>query len=98
MSEEYVSVSDLSLTLGGNDILKDINITFTKGCIHGLVGRNGSGKTMLIVTHEMSFARDVSDRVLFMDDGYILEDGTPDEVFNNPKEERTAQFLASFNS
>ncbi len=54
--------------------------------------------TMIIVTHEMSFARDVSDRVLFMDDGYILEDGTPDEVFNNPKEERTAQFLASFNS
>ncbi len=48
MSEEYVSVSDLSLTLGGNDILKDINITFAKGCIHGLVGRNGSGKTMLM--------------------------------------------------
>ena len=49
--------------------------------------------TMIIVTHEMSFARDVSDEVLFMDDGYVLERGTPEEVFDNPKEERTKQFL-----
>lgn len=52
--------------------------------------------TMVIVTHEMSFARDVSDQVLFMDDGYVLEHGSPDEVFGNPKEERTKQFLSSF--
>lgn len=52
--------------------------------------------TMVIVTHEMSFARDVSDQVLFMDQGYVLEHGSPEEVFGNPKEERTKQFLASF--
>ncbi|MDD6572965.1 MAG: amino acid ABC transporter ATP-binding protein [Thermoflexaceae bacterium] len=49
--------------------------------------------TMVIVTHEMDFAREVSDRVLFMDDGLILEQGTPKEVFDNPREERTKQFL-----
>lgn len=49
--------------------------------------------TMVIVTHEMDFAREVSDRVLFMDDGLILEQGTPEEVFDNPREERTRQFL-----
>lgn len=49
--------------------------------------------TMVIVTHEMDFAREVSDRVLFMDDGLILEQGTPQEVFENTREERTKQFL-----
>lgn len=49
--------------------------------------------TMVIVTHEMDFAKEVSDRVLFMDGGYILEQGTPEEVFDNPKNERTKQFL-----
>ena len=52
--------------------------------------------TMIIVTHEMAFARDVSDQVLFMDDGYVLEKGSPEEVFGNPKEERTRQFLSRF--
>lgn len=50
--------------------------------------------TMIIVTHEMSFAKDVSSQVIFMDDGYILEQGTPVDVFDNPKEERTKQFLS----
>ncbi|MGG0657198.1 amino acid ABC transporter ATP-binding protein [Rummeliibacillus pycnus] len=52
-----------------------------------------SGLTMIIVTHEMEFAREVSDRIVFMDKGVIVEDGTPDEVFNNPKHERTKAFL-----
>lgn len=52
--------------------------------------------TMVIVTHEMSFARDVADRVIFMDGGYIVEEGDPKEVIENPKEERTKQFLARF--
>ena len=52
---------------------------------------------MIIVTHEMSFAKDVSNQVIFMDDGYIVERGTPDQVFNNPENERTKQFLAHFN-
>lgn len=49
--------------------------------------------TMVVVTHEMGFAREVADRVVFMDDGYIVEEGTPDEVFGNPREERTRSFL-----
>ncbi len=52
--------------------------------------------TMVIVTHEMSFARDVADRVIFMDGGYIIEEGDPHEVIEHPKEERTKQFLARF--
>ena len=54
--------------------------------------------TMVIVTHEMSFARDVADRVIFMDGGVIVEQGDPKEVINNPKEERTRQFLSRFAS
>ena len=53
-----------------------------------------SGMTMVIVTHEMGFAREVASRVLFMDQGKILESGTPDEVFNHPKNERTQNFLS----
>ncbi len=51
------------------------------------------GMTMVIVTHEMGFAREVADRVLFMDEGMILEEGTPKEVFGNPKNARTQDFL-----
>ncbi|WP_018296362.1 ectoine/hydroxyectoine ABC transporter ATP-binding protein EhuA [Corynebacterium lubricantis] len=53
------------------------------------------GMTMLVVTHEMGFAREVADNVAFMDGGVIVEYGTPDEVLNNPKEERTKAFLSS---
>ena len=53
--------------------------------------------TMIIVTHEMAFARDVSSQVIFMDDGHIAEQGTSDEVFNHPREERTKHFLAGYN-
>ncbi|HBL82333.1 MULTISPECIES: amino acid ABC transporter ATP-binding protein [Congzhengia] len=53
------------------------------------------GMTMAVVTHEMGFARDVADRVIFMCDGKILEENTPDEFFTNPKDERARQFLKS---
>lgn len=53
--------------------------------------------TMIIVTHEMDFARDVSDHVIFMDDGYILEQGTPEQLFDNPQENRTKHFLGHYN-
>ena len=53
-----------------------------------------SGYTMIVVTHEMGFAREVSDRVIFMDGGYIVEEDTPDEIFKNPKQERTKEFLS----
>lgn len=52
--------------------------------------------TMIIVTHEMEFAREVSDHIIFMDDGIILEQGSPDELFNHPKEERTKHFLGHY--
>lgn len=52
--------------------------------------------TMIIVTHEMNFARDVADRVIFMDEGLIVEQGPPEELFGNPKEERTKQFLSRY--
>lgn len=51
------------------------------------------GMTMVVVTHEMGFAREVADRVIFMDGGYIVEEGTPEEIFSHPKEERTISFL-----
>lgn len=53
-----------------------------------------SGLTMLVVTHEMAFARDVSQRVIFMDEGLIAEDGTPEEIFVHPKQPRTREFLS----
>lgn len=52
------------------------------------------GMTMIVVTHEMGFARDVADRVIFMDGGYIVEEGAPEEIFTHPKNERTKSFLA----
>lgn len=51
------------------------------------------GMTMVVVTHEMGFAREVSDRILFMDEGYIMEEGTPEQVFGNPSNPRTKDFL-----
>lgn len=54
--------------------------------------------TMVIVTHEMQFAKEISDRVIFMDGGYIIENGTPDEVFENSENERTKQFLERYHS
>ena len=51
------------------------------------------GMTMVIVTHEMGFAKEVADHIMFMDEGVIVEEGTPDEVFENPKETRTQEFL-----
>ena len=53
-------------------------------------------RTMIIVTHEMEFAREVSDKIIFMDGGVICESGTPAEVFENPREERTRQFLSHY--
>ena len=54
------------------------------------------GRTMLIVTHEMQFARAIADRIIFLDNGKIVEEATPDEFFDNPKTERTKQFLNTF--
>jgi polar amino acid transport system ATP-binding protein len=53
------------------------------------------GMTMVIATHEMGFARDIANRVVFLDEGVILEEGPPAEIFSSPKEERTQRFLQS---
>ena len=55
-----------------------------------------SGLTMIIVTHEMEFAKEVSDRVIFMDKGVIAEEGTPQQIFENPQQDRTKVFLQRF--
>ena len=52
------------------------------------------GMTMAVVTHEMGFAKEVGTRVMFMDEGRILEQGTPEDIFDNPKEARTQEFLS----
>lgn len=54
----------------------------------------GTGLTMLVVTHEMSFAKEVADRVVFMDKGVIAEEGSPEQIFNNPTQDRTREFLS----
>ena len=64
-----------------------------KGVLNVMKSLAQSGKTMVIVTHEMNFAKDVADRIVFMDEGQIVEQGTPSEVLNHPKEKRTQIFL-----
>ena len=61
--------------------------------IRGLADQN---TTMIIVTHEMAFARDVADQVIFMDGGVVVEQGDSREIINHPKEDRTKQFLSRF--
>jgi ABC-type polar amino acid transport system ATPase subunit len=55
-----------------------------------------SGMTMVVVTHEMKFAEEVSTKVVFMDDGVVLEENTPEEIFNNPKTQRVRDFLKRY--
>lgn len=55
----------------------------------------GEGMTMVIVTHEMGFASEVADKVIFMEGGYVIEEGTPQEAFNHPKTDRAKQFFSS---
>ena len=54
------------------------------------------GRTMIVVTHEMNFARNVSSKVIFMENGKIAEEGSPEDIFEHPKQERTAQFLSAY--
>jgi len=61
--------------------------------LHVMADLAAEGMTMLVVSHEMGFTRQVADRVIFMDQGVIVEDGPPEQIFENPREERTRQFL-----
>ena len=60
-------------------------------------GLKTSDSTMIVVTHEIEFARDVADKIIFMDEGVIAEEGTPEQVINNPQNPRTKEFLSRFN-
>lgn len=76
--DEPTSALDPELVLDVLDVMKELAF---------------NGMTMIVVTHEMDFAKNVADRVIFMDEGKILEEGTPDKIFENPKNERTKTFL-----
>lgn len=80
--DEPTSSLDPELVSGILDILRNL--------------ANEHKRTMLIVTHEMQFAKEVADRVIFMDDGRIIEEGKPEEIFTSPKNERTKKFLEKF--
>ena len=79
MMEGYISRTDKS-----EELMEEFNV---------MKDLANEGLTMIVVTHEMGFAREVSDRVLFMDGGVICEEGTPEQVFSNPQQERTQDFL-----
>jgi polar amino acid transport system ATP-binding protein len=76
--DEVTSALDPELVRGVLDVMKELA---------------EAGMTMMVVTHEMGFARDVATRVVFMDGGVIVEEGTPSQVFDNPQHERTKDFL-----
>lgn len=78
--DEATSALDPELVRGVLDVMKQL--------AH-------EGMTMMVVTHEMGFARDVADHVIFMEDGYVVERGDPDDIFNHPKSERTKAFIGN---
>jgi ABC-type polar amino acid transport system ATPase subunit len=82
-------------SFGDNLVLDGIDLEVPTGEVLVVMRdlARGSGTTMLVVTHEMHFARDVGDRVVFMDGGKIVEQGRPADVLDNPREERTRRFL-----
>lgn len=80
--DEPTSSLDPELVLGILDILRNL--------------ANEHKRTMIIVTYEMSFAKEIADRIIFMDDGRIIEEGTPEKIFSNPQNERTKRFLERF--
>ncbi len=65
-----------------------------KEVLNVMKGLANEGMTMVVVTHEMGFAREVGDRVIFMDDGMVIEEGTPEDIFYNTKNERTKEFIS----
>jgi polar amino acid transport system ATP-binding protein len=76
-----------------DEVTSALDPELVKGVLDVMKGLADSGMTMVVVTHEMNFAREVADRVIFMDQGFIVEQGKPDDVLGNPSEDRTKQFL-----
>ena len=94
MNPDIMLLDEITAALDPEMVYEVLNVVLelAKG------GRNGenSGVTMMIVTHEMAFAEAVADRVVFLDGGVIVEEGTPEEFFHNPKTERAQRFLKTF--
>jgi polar amino acid transport system ATP-binding protein len=76
-----------------DEVTSALDPELVKGVLDVMKGLADGGMTMVVVTHEMNFAREVADRVIFMDGGLIVEQGKPEDVLGNPKEDRTKQFL-----
>ena len=76
-----------------DEVTSALDPELVKGVLDVMKGLADSGMTMVVVTHEMNFAREVSDRVIFLDQGYIVEQGKPGDVLDSPSHERTRQFL-----
>jgi len=76
-----------------DEVTSALDPELVRGVLDVMKALASAGMTMMVVTHEMGFARDVAHRVVFMDDGVIVEEGPPSEVFDNPKNERTQDFL-----
>ena len=75
-------------------MLVDAPLPLTEGILEVMKQLADEGMTMVVVTHEMGFAREVCDRVLFMADGKLLEEGSPEEMFHNPQHHRLQDFLS----
>ena len=93
-----IEAKKIKKSFGRLEVLKGISLQVSEGQVVSIIGPSGSGKstTMVIVTHEMAFARDVADHVIFMADGVIIEEGTPQQVFENTQNARTQAFLSRF--
>ena len=76
-----------------DEVTSALDPELVKGVLDVMKGLADSGMTMVVVTHEMNFAREVSDRVIFMDQGYIIEQGAPEQVLGSPSQDRTKRFL-----
>ena len=76
-----------------DEVTSALDPELVKGVLDVMKGLADRGMTMVVVTHEMNFAREVADRVIFMDKGFIVEQGNPDDVLGNPQQERTKRFL-----
>ena len=77
-----------------DEVTSSLDPEMVKEVLDVIVDLADEGMTMMVVTHEMGFAREVADRIVFMDFGEIVEEGTPKKFFSNPREERTKQFLS----
>lgn len=94
---KVIELVHLQKQFGENTVLRDINLSVSEGEVLDVMrSLADDGLTMIVVTHEMAFARDVSTNVVFMSDGVICEEGSPEDIFENPQDQKTKDFLSRF--